>query len=248
MKLQSSLLGLALVGAASVASAQSIFVENLATDGSNIDNSGVLFAYHFAGGASNNNETYTVNGVAFAPILVTDFNGLPAGVNNSTVDYEFRSGWVDTDNKWANNEWNNVGSPAVADPAPTGDLALLMDDALRTPGAFSQKSPSRLTLKGFTVGTQYQIQLLHATTETGGDFTLTGGSASETISLGTTTPAQISSITFTATGSTFDVDFTGVGGRGFLNGFAVTAIPEPSAFAALAGVFALGLVALRRRR
>lgn len=73
----------------------------------------------------------------------------------------------------------------------------------------------------------------------GNNVAVTSSAANQTVSLGDFNPGDF--ITF---------DLSGLSGGASFDNFMIagTAVPEPSAFAALAGALALGFVAIRRRR
>ncbi len=134
---------------------------------------------------------------------------------------------------------------------PSGTNSVVYDGAYLTSG----KGPSTVTVSNITIaaGTTYKLYIWGAATSAGqeGSFTFDGS----TIVAGSPTRATPAVFTFdsTTTGVTgssvaFQFARTGSNSFGVINGIAITAVPEPSAYGAIAGFLALGWVMLRRRK
>ncbi len=222
------------------AEAAVIAVGDLAGDGSNISTTGTLkWAYYFT------NQTTapltvdrTANGIAFKA-----FKQSEAGTNSDLTVL------ISSGAPWTTVGFENMSNGAAATPAFTGDMVQIMQEYWQTPGSGSQQAayPGRITLKNLVVGGEYQLQLLHASnsaTTTRTSFVKVQGTDSATISLSKLLPAQLTTVTFTASATTLDVDFRATSGRGYLNAAVLTAVPEPASL----GLIGLGGVALLRRR
>lgn len=141
-----------------------------------------------------------------------------------------------------------VSSPISGDP----DAAILRDLAF-----WSTSNPITFTFSGLQASTEYTVLGWVFDSESGNsgkniDFTTGGGTVSITTSNTSNNnsafsiPNLISDGTGTAT---IVMDHTGGAGGAvsFVNGFELAVVPEPSAFALLAGFFGLTWVMLRRR-
>lgn len=145
------------------------------------------------------------------------------------------------------------------------DLATNFNRVLNA-SATSATTPTAnaFTISGLQANTTYQIQLWsldrsfnngavqywwNTTSGTGASATLLGSITNSTSILPTSNDSYsvVGTVTSSATG-TLSFGHVTTLGNGVLNGFVLSAIPEPSAFAALAGLFTLGFAAYRRRR
>ncbi len=149
-----------------------------------------------------------------------------------------------------------TNSAATPGSAPFNTLSSSYQDLLGSFGDATSGSPFNLIFTGLTVGQTYAVQIW--VNDSSNTYSLTtGASAVNSVSLdGNTTNAvgglgQFAIGTFTASLATQGIIFSTTGGDQIaLNAFQirnVTSVPEPSAFALMAGGVMLGVAVLRRR-
>ncbi len=165
--------------------------------------------------------TVTVNGVAFAPQDTN--NGIDFGASTP------------------------AGTPGYGTASPTADADF---NAMLRAGYFSpgNGSPDTITLSGLTVGLEYRVQVFVGSWNATYPTTFLDPGSNSIDLLNDTDLPTFAFGTFTADATTQSLFYKGTdASHGLVSAVALYAIPEPSTYAALAGLAALGC-AFRRRR
>lgn len=163
----------------------------------------------------------TVNGVTFDPLNTA---------NNISINYD---------------QGGPMGTGSTFDSGDANFNTLLQNGFTSPPG-----QTSLITFTGLTIGHQYQIQFFTPVWNTFLPTAVTGGDPMNMVN----EPDRSTYIigTFTANSSSQSFGFKGQsGGVGLGSAVilsSITAIPEPSTYAALAGLAVFAIAALRRRR
>jgi hypothetical protein len=148
---------------------------------------------------------------------------------------------------------NGESNPANTKNYPNALSNLFVDYAFVTSGTHS------FTFSNLNPSNTYSLYLFGAVRTGGIDYSgswTIGGTTKTTAAVSSgNNPALTEGVQYVSfTGLTADINnqivgtFNVTGGVGVWNGFQLVAIPEPSSFAALAGLGALGFAASRRRR
>ncbi len=195
--------------------AATITTEDLAADGSNLDNSNtILWAYNFVQDKDGVSDQ-TINGVTFTP-----YEAAEAGTNTDL-------GLAGFDGMGANNTPIST-TMGITDAA----LAEVMTERWQTPGS-GTPSFSTITLKDLSIGAEYRLQMLGGQDSSDRGWDVEVGSDTLGVLAQKNTPGQLVTVEFTAGATTLDVILDPESGRGVLNAAALTLVPEPASLALL---------------
>jgi len=200
----------------------------------------LVYAYN-VGPSPTVSSTVTVNGVAFQPFPIINFPTTNTFTYGSVTITESPNFLIGYDVSSSSGQYGGLSSA----------YRLLLNGG----GGAGQPDTVTVSLGGLSAGQQYLFQWWASNAANIPPITTVTGSATNAVTLDSNLTdtagglGQFVTGTFTADGTTQNIDLTGAGQSPLINAFQIRAVPEPSTYAmALAGIACGGYLVWRRRK